>query len=118
MMLEISEPARRLIRDAWRRGQVLVVSAPWRDYVWTGSLCAAWRRLGDEAALSGCTRVGDGDWVYLRSDLLPELRRRRLRLEWHSVLGLWRGIAVRDLDPVPIMVEDAGLWPRVRLRGR
>lgn len=105
-MFEITDPARQLIREAWRRGHVLVVSAPWREYGWTGSLVAAWRRLGDDVGLAGCIRVGDGEWVYLRSDLLPVVRDRRLRLELHSVLGFWKGIAVRELAPVPIVVDE------------
>ena len=109
---EISEPARQLIRHAWRRGRVLVVSAPWREYGWTGALFARWRHLDDGPDLAGCIRVGDG--VYLRSDLVPDLRRRRIRLEHHSILGLWPGIAVRDLDPVPVLRDDGRLWPRIR----
>jgi hypothetical protein len=105
-VLEITDPARQLIRQAWRRGHVLVVSAPWREYGWTGALVAAWRRLGDEVGLAGCIRVGDTEWVYLRSDLLPIVRERHIRLEPHSILGLWKGIAVRELDPVPIVIGD------------
>jgi len=112
-MFEITDAARQLIRQSWRRGQVLVVSAPWSEYEWSGALYAAWRRISDEVALAGCIRVGDGDWVYLRSDLLPIIRGRRVRLEPHSVLGCWKGIAVRDLDPIPIPIDD-GLWPRFR----
>ncbi len=106
-MLEITEPARQLIRHAWRRGEVLVVTAPWREYGWTGALVAAWRRLEDEVGLAGCIRVGDGEWVYLRADLLPIVRERRVRLERHSIFGLWKGIAVRDLEPVPVPAARA-----------
>ncbi len=113
-MLEITDPARQLIRQAWRRGHVLVVSAPWREYGWTGALVAAWRRIGDEVGLAGCIRVGDGEWVYLRSDLLPIVRERRVRLELHSILGIWKGIAVRDLEPVPVASHDGRLWPWFR----
>ncbi|HEX2883794.1 MAG TPA: hypothetical protein VHQ42_04400 [Candidatus Limnocylindria bacterium] len=116
-MLEITEPARQLIREAWRRGHVLVVSAPWSEYGWSGALVAAWRSIGDEVGLAGCIRVGDGDWVYLRSDLLPVIRRRRVRLELHSILGFWKGIAVRDLEPVAIVSDDGLRWPRPRRGG-
>jgi hypothetical protein len=112
-MIEISHSARQLIREAWRRGQVLVVSAPWREYGWNRLLTAGWRAIGDERELAGCIRVGDGEWVYVRSDLLPHLRRRPLRLERHSILGLWPGIAVRELEPRPVLVDDGRLWPRV-----
>jgi hypothetical protein len=113
-MLEISEPARRLIGEAWRRGHVLVLSAPWRDYEWHAALVASWRRADDDL-LADHVRVGVGEWIYLRSDLLPIVRRRRLRLERHSLAGLWAGIRVRDLDPQPVPITlDDGLWPRFR----
>lgn len=114
-MLEITEPARRVIRDAWRRGRVLVLEAPWRDYRPAIGLIGHWRDIDDDRALAGHMRVGDGEFVWLRPELLPVVRNRRIRIEPHSILGLWPGIAVRDLDPTPVFVIDrGGLWPRVR----
>jgi hypothetical protein len=113
-MLEISEPARRLIGEAWRRGRVLVVSAPWRDYRWPASPVALWRNAGDDL-LADHVRVEAGEWIYLRADLVPLLRTRRYRLDLHSIAGLWPGISVRDLDPQPVAISfDDGLWPRIR----
>lgn len=103
-MLEITEPARLLIRSAFRAGRVLVVEAPWRGYAGTVSLVARWIRAGDTGELSDHVRVGDGDWIYLRTDLAPLVHRHRIVLERHSILGLWPGIAVRTLEPVRIPI--------------
>jgi hypothetical protein len=104
-MLEITDPARQLIRSAFRRGRVLVIEAPWRGYAGTISLVARWIGAADDRELTDHVRIGDGDWIYLRSDLTPLVRRERIVLERHSILGLWPGIAVRTLEPVPIPVE-------------
>lgn len=117
-MLEISEPARRLIGDAWRRGRVLVLGAPWTDYRWHGAVTATWRRMTDDL-LADHVRIGDGEGtgMLLRSDLVGEVTRRHFRLEEHSIVGLWRGIVVRELGPAPAPIQiDDGLWPRVRTR--
>ena len=100
MKLEITDPARRLIHDAWRRGRVLVLTAPWPDYECAAPLVGLWRRATDHRALDGFVRAGDGA-VYVASSVLPRLRMRRLRLERHSLMGLWPGVAVRELEPVP-----------------
>jgi hypothetical protein len=100
-MLEITDPARQLIRSAFRRGRVLVIEAPWRGYAGTVALFARWIGAGDHRALAEHVRVGDGDWIYLRSDLTPLVHRQRIVLERHSILGLWPGIAVRALEPIP-----------------
>ena len=108
-MLEITDPARQLIRSAFRHGRVLVIEAPWRGYSGTVALVARWIGAGDDRGLADHVRVGDGDWVYLRSDLTQLVRRQRIVLERHSILGFWPGIAVRTLEPIPIPVErDAG----------
>lgn len=101
-MLEITDPARHLIRSAFRHGRVLVIEAPWRGYSGTVALVARWIGLADEGRLADHVRVGDGDWIYLRSDLTDLVRRQRIVLERHSLLGLWPGIAVRTLEPMPI----------------
>jgi hypothetical protein len=114
-MIEISEPAGRFIRDAWRRGRVLVLSAPWREYAWQSALVALWRDAHDDALLVDHVRVDAGEAIYLRTDLVPMLRAHRYRLDLHSIAGLWPGIRVHALDaePVPIAFEE-GLWPRIR----
>lgn len=104
-MLEITDPARQLIRSAFRRGRVLVIGAPWRGYAGTVALVARWIGAGDDRGLADHVRVGDGDWVYLRSDLTQLVRRQRIVLERHSILGLWPGIAVRTLEPIPIPAD-------------
>lgn len=106
-MLEITEPARQLIRSAFRRGRVLVIEAPWRGYAGTVALVARWIGAADDRGLADHVRVGDGDWVYLRADLTQIVRRERIVLERHSILGLWPGIAVRTLEPLPVPVERA-----------
>lgn len=113
-MLEISDPARSTMRDALRRGQVLVLEAPWGQYRPAIGLVGTWRQADDARGLGGYVRVGYGEYLWIRPELLPVLRRRRLRLERHTVLGLWPGIAVRDLDPSPLLVDERpGLWPRL-----
>lgn len=102
MKLEITDPARRLIHDAWRSGRVLVLTAPWPDYACAAPLVGLWRRAADDEALAGLIRAGDGGGVYLAPGLLPRLRARRVRLERHTLMGFWPGIAVRELGPVPV----------------
>lgn len=102
MNLEITDQAGRLIHDAWRGGRVLVLTAPWQDYDCAAPLVGLWRRATDHGALDGFIRAGDGGAVYVASRLLPRLRARRLRLERHSVMGLWPGIAVRELKALPV----------------
>ena len=109
-VLEITEPARHLIRAAFRHGRVLAIGAPWRGYAGTIALVARWIAAADERELGDHVRVGDGDWVYLRSDLVHLVRRQRVVLERHSILGLWPGIAVRTPAPGPV--------PRERRPGR
>ena len=104
-MLEITDPARQLIRSAFRRGRVLVIEAPWRGYAGTVALVARWIGAGDDHELADHVRVGDGDWIYLRSDLTHLVHRQRVVLERHSILGLWPGIAVRTTEPIPIRVD-------------
>lgn len=104
-MLEITEPARHLIRSAFRAGRVLVIEAPWRGYTGTVALVARWIGAGDARELADHVRVGDGDWIYLRADLAPLVHRQRVVLERHSILGLWAGIAVRTPEPIRIRVE-------------
>ena len=106
-MLEITEPARDLIRSAFRAGRVLVIEAPWRGYAGTVALVARWIGAGDARELADHVRIGDGDWIYVRTDLAPLVHRQRVVHERHSILGLWAGIAVRTLEPIPIPVERA-----------
>lgn len=114
-MIEISEPAGRFIRKAWRQGRVLVLSAPWRDYEWDAALVALWRDAHDDSLFVDHVRIDAGEAIYLRADLVPVLRSRSYRLDLHSIAGLWPGICVRPLDaqPLPIAFEE-GLWPRIR----
>ena len=104
-MLEITDPARQLIRSAFRRGRVLVIEAPWQGYAGTVALVARWIGAGDDRELGEHVRVGDVDWIYLRSDLTQIVSRQRVVLERHSILGLWPGIAVRTLEPILIPVD-------------
>lgn len=104
-MLEITDPARQLIRSAFRHGRVLVIEAPWRGYAGTAALVARWIGAGDDRALTDHVRVGDGDWIYLRSDLTQLVHRQRIVLERHSLFGLWPGISVRTAEPVPMLID-------------
>ena len=98
-MIEISEAAGRLIDDAWRRGRILIIAAPWREYVFPPTFVALWRHADDEATLADHVRLASAGAIYLRRDLLGQVRRRRLRLERHSFAGIWPGIAVHELPP-------------------
>lgn len=116
-MLEITDPARRFIGDAWRRGRVLVISAPWRDYRWRTAMVALWRDAREDLLVDHVRVQADAE-IYLRSDLVPLLRSHRYRLEVHSIAGLWPGIRIRPLDAQPVPIAfDEGLWPRIRRSG-
>ena len=56
-LIEISESAGRLITHAWRRGRILIIAAPWREYVFPPTFVALWRRAEDEA-LADHLRLG------------------------------------------------------------
>lgn len=101
-MILITDAASRFIHDAWRRGRVLVIGAPWRQYRWNVLLVATWRRVDDERIHEDHVRLDGTNGLYVRADLVPHIRRRRLVLDHHSVAGLWPGITIRELEPATL----------------
>lgn len=95
-MLEVTDPARRLIDAAWRKGRVLALDAPWDSVPSLASTETSWRDASDRLGLAGHIAVSDRIGavpIYVASDLIPVLR-RGLTLVQRRAFGIWPEIAV------------------------
>ncbi|MGH2455098.1 MAG: hypothetical protein ACRDHD_02385 [Candidatus Limnocylindria bacterium] len=111
----MTDAARRLIREAWRAGRILALHHPWAGYPSSlAGVVGRWHDAGDPRGLADHVAVSEMSGavpVYVPAELLPLLRAQPVQLAAHSILGLWRGIAVRPLEPVRVPA-------RGRRRGR